>query len=146
MKIKYLSGPRIGQIDHAPNSQEMQLLAKAGIVQIVPYRDFRDRLREEGQGGADAHNVSPNFTKPGEVQWSVKDKDESGFRTVVIIKVSGSEKTYYSAPPTDAPKSVVDRFTSLTNAIPGPSAAAQLDAAKRAQAEQFEKEKNYRRW
>jgi hypothetical protein len=35
MKIKFLSGPRKGQIEHAPRSQEVKLLVDAGLIEIV---------------------------------------------------------------------------------------------------------------
>jgi hypothetical protein len=36
MKIKFLSGPRAGQTEHVPNSQEYQVMASAGLIEIVP--------------------------------------------------------------------------------------------------------------
>jgi hypothetical protein len=35
MKIRFLSGPNAGRVDHAPQSQETELLIKAGVVEIV---------------------------------------------------------------------------------------------------------------
>ena len=35
MKIRFLSGPNAGKIDHAPISQETDLLIKAGLVEVV---------------------------------------------------------------------------------------------------------------
>jgi hypothetical protein len=61
MKIRFLSGPRAGQIDHAPNSQEMQLMAKAGLIEILPYSSFRERLANEASPAA----------KLGAASWSV---------------------------------------------------------------------------
>jgi hypothetical protein len=36
VKIKFLSGPRAGEVSHAPKSQETQLLIDAGLIEIVP--------------------------------------------------------------------------------------------------------------
>jgi hypothetical protein len=35
MRIKFLSGPKSGQISHAPRSQETQLLIDAGVIEVV---------------------------------------------------------------------------------------------------------------
>lgn len=35
MKIRFLSGPNAGKIDHAPVSQETDLLIKAGLVEVI---------------------------------------------------------------------------------------------------------------
>ena len=36
MRIKFLSGPQAGKFDHAPRSQQTDLLIKAGLVEVVP--------------------------------------------------------------------------------------------------------------
>jgi hypothetical protein len=63
VKIKFLSGPRQGEISHAPYSQEVQLLASAGLIEIIPYKDFRERLAESSP---------PPATLPAKVSWGVK--------------------------------------------------------------------------
>jgi hypothetical protein len=35
MKIKFLSGPRAGQTEHVPNSQQYQVMVSAGLIEIV---------------------------------------------------------------------------------------------------------------
>jgi len=36
MRVKFLSGPRKGEITHAPRSQETDLLINAGLIERVP--------------------------------------------------------------------------------------------------------------
>jgi hypothetical protein len=143
MKIRLLTGPRAGQIDHAPNSQEIQLQVKLGNIEIMPYRDFRERLREEGQGGAST-NVNPSLPE-GKIEWGVLDRNTQ-FREVTVVKKFASETVYYSTPPVDAPKSIVQRFNDLSNSTRSADAAADLAAAKRAQLEYNEKLKEIPRW
>jgi hypothetical protein len=142
MKIRYLAAsPKVGQVEHIRNDVGVTLIA-AGFAEAVPYKDFRERLREEGQGGA--HPQSTNPCVDG-VEWGIKDASDSGFRCVTVIKKVNSETTYYSAPPADAPKSIVKRFDELSNST-GSTAAADLDAAKRAQLEYNERIKDIPRW
>src|ERR1019366_4349693 len=100
-KIKYIApSPKAGQISHERPDVARTLIA-AGFAEAVPYKDFRERLREEGQGGA--HPQSTNPCVEG-VEWGIKDASDSGFRCVTVIKKVNSETTYYSTPPVDAPK------------------------------------------
>jgi hypothetical protein len=124
MKIRFLSGPRTGQTDHAPNSQEMQLLAKAGIIEIIPYQDFRARLREE---------ASPAAVAP-ENSWGVKESNGSAFSQPTIIKKVGCETFYLKEPDETTPPAIVEKFHVLKNSDPGAARAA-VEAAKRQQEE-----------
>lgn len=36
MKIKFLSGPKAGQVSHAPYSQQTQLMIDAGLIEVIP--------------------------------------------------------------------------------------------------------------
>jgi hypothetical protein len=112
-KIKYIApSPKAGQISHERPDVARTLIA-AGFAEAIPYKDFRERLAQEGQVGTDAHNTDPNLTKQGEVKWSVLDSDSSGFRAVVIVRLSGSEKLYYSGPTSEMPPAVIKRFEEL---------------------------------
>ena len=61
MKIKFLTGPRAGELSHAPNSQQSQLLAAAGIIEIIPYKSYVERLDFEAREGRDPSNVCVPF-------------------------------------------------------------------------------------
>jgi hypothetical protein len=142
MKIRYLAAsPKNGQIEHIRNDVGATLIA-AGFAEAIPYKDFRERLLEEGQGFADPHSVNPCVKG---VEWGVKDASDSGFRVVTIIKRSGADTTYYSTPPADAPKSIVKRFEDLSNSS-GSTASADLEAAKRAQLLYNESVKHAKKW
>lgn len=135
MKIKFLSGPRTGQIDHAPNTQEMQLLVKAGLIEIIPYRDFREMLSAE-------HNPS---AKPPLVEWGIIEATSENSAGHAIIRKSGCETQYLSAAPPDCPSHIRERFEALVNTDPNANAIA-LDKAKRDQAEYNEMIKTAKRY
>ena len=133
MKIRILTGPNAGTTTHTENTQDALLQEKLGNIEIIRYKDFRERLREEGQLGTDAHSVNPCIAE-GKVEWGVKSASDSGFRVVVVIKRSGAETTYFSTPPADAPKSIIARFNDLSNSTSS-NAAAELETLQRKQAE-----------
>jgi hypothetical protein len=101
MKVKFLTGPRAGQIDHAENSQATDLLVKAGIIEVVPYKDFRERLAADM-----AARPKPATT----IGWGVQNT----LKAVLIHKtVTCGERVdtfTYSEPPADCPPSIVARF------------------------------------
>jgi hypothetical protein len=109
VKIKYLTGPKSGQIDHVPNSQEFQVLASAGIIEIVPYKDFRERLAAEMA-------ATPTLVKT--VSWGIKHctgSPESQPESVLIFKTTSLganviETMTFTQPPADCPPSVVAHF------------------------------------
>lgn len=113
MKIKFLSGPRTGQIDHAPNSQEIQLLAKAGIIEIIPYSSYRERLAAEHSSARGHGSTDPNVVG---VEWGLKDRAQSPLSKVLIIKRVGAQTFYLESPDTDTPPSIVARWAELTKA------------------------------
>lgn len=103
MKIRFLSGPRAGQIDHAPLSQETDLLVKAGLIEVIPYKDFRDRLAE----------TMPKPTTPLSTGWGVQHvtASERQPRNVIIVKTApNGDVTFYDAPPKDCPPAIVARY------------------------------------
>jgi hypothetical protein len=108
MRIKYLSGPKSGQFDHVPNSQEFQVLASAGLIEILPYKDFRERLKDEMAAMPKAVvTVSwgvRHVTAPGELQP----------RNVIVVKTVNTgdrcDETTYAGPPADCPPAVVAKF------------------------------------
>jgi hypothetical protein len=141
-KIQYIApSPKAGQIEHVRPDTARTLVA-AGFAIDIPYKDFRARLADAGAAN-DPHNVNPCVEG---VQWGVKDANESGFGVVAVVKRFGSETTWYSTPPEDAPESIKRRYRDLTNTVSGPSAAAQLDAAKRKQLEYDHSIKDVRRY
>jgi hypothetical protein len=143
-KIQYIApSPKTGQIEHVRPDTARTLVA-AGFAIEIPFKDFRERLREEGQGIAN----NPNNTNPcvEGTRWGVKDAGDSGFGVAAIIKQVGSETTYYSSPPPDCPKGIVKQFEDLSSSTRAVDAAAALDTAKRAQLEYDEKIKHVRKW
>jgi hypothetical protein len=143
MKIRYIApSPKAGKTEHCRNDVGLTLIA-SGFAEAIPYKDFRERLQAEGQGGTDPHNVNPCVEG---IQWGVKDASDSGFRIATVIKRSGAETTYFSALPPDAPKSIVARFNDLSNSTSAADNAADFEAAKRAQLEYDEKIKHVKRY
>jgi hypothetical protein len=137
MKIRFLSGPRTGQIDHSPNSQEMQLLAKAGIIEIIPYRDFRERLAAEAtsQTAGSFQNVSVDE------EWGF-DGSCTQFRQPVIIFKRGSETLIYDGPTKNCPATIASQFRDATQPIVNPEWAEELRERERnKQLEQQRKER-----
>jgi hypothetical protein len=100
MKIKFLSGPRTGQTDHAPNTQETQLLAKAGIIEIIPYKNAVERLNYESSLLASAPVVT---------EWGTCEKNGAA----LVVKKAGAETFYYDAPTVDTPDSIKASFARL---------------------------------
>jgi hypothetical protein len=102
MKIIYKTGPRAGQVDHVPNSQEFQVLASAGLIEIVPYKTYQERLAAE----------MPKATAPV-VGWGVQHNATGGeqqLRSVTLIKTVNGDQTIYDAPPADCPPDVIAKF------------------------------------
>jgi hypothetical protein len=119
MKIKFLSGPRAGQIDHAPISQETDLLVKAGIIEVIPYKNWQAQLQ---------HNEyirQASLPKvPVTAQWGIKHSVCGTGPAVMVVKTLGVETTFYDAPPADCPpstrqqwKSAVDLQRALSNDV-----------------------------
>lgn len=142
MKIKFLSGPRTGQIDHAPNTQEMQLLAKAGLIEIIPWTSYRERLASEHASASGAGCVNASVVG---VEWGIRESDGSAYSQNVVIKKSGSNTTFFSAPPDDAPPSIKQRFAELAAIDPNANAIA-VEKAKHDAAEYNERSKTFKRY
>jgi hypothetical protein len=102
MKIRFLTGPRAGQIDHSRNSQEAELLVKAGIIEVIPYKNFQERLAAE----------SPKPAAAPVVSWGVhhNQTENSIASRVTVSKTVNGETTIYSAPPKDCPADVIVKF------------------------------------
>ena len=107
MKIKFLSGPRTGQFDHAPNTQETQLLVKAGIIEIIPWKDYRERLAATAAEQT-AGTVVPVTVQ--HVEWGFLPPGNSLFHVRAIVKRTGSETIWFRTPPSDCPDSILKQF------------------------------------
>lgn len=60
MKIRFLSGPRKNEIDHAPRGQQTDLLIGAGLIEVLDERDW-----PVGPAASDKnHTVVPYFPEP----------------------------------------------------------------------------------
>ena len=134
MQIRFLSGPKINQTEHCENIAGRALVL-AGLAEEVKYRDFRERLAAEAFPQAE----------PPVTEWAVIDADGSAWSVVRVCKKVGSTMTFYSAPPEDAPRVVVEKFDLLTNAVKNDPAEA-LAKAKREAAEYNEKIKFARKY
>jgi len=102
IRIKYLVGPKSGQIVVVNNSQEFQTLAASGFIEIIPYKNYQERLAAE--------MPKPVATV---VQWGVQHvtaPGESQPRNVIVIKTVNGDQTIYDAPPKDCPPDVVAKF------------------------------------
>lgn len=100
MKINYLPpSPLAGQTAHLP-PERAQALVDAGFAVAVPYKNYQERLAD----------TMPKSVAPL-VQWAVNEKAAGG--AVIVKTVNVGDVSYYSAPPSDAPQAVVDRFNYL---------------------------------
>ena len=134
MRVKFVCGPRAGEIVHAPHSQEIQIMAACGFVEILPElkRGTNEYLAERGA-------LSPAPSIP--VEWGVTG---DSYRQTAVVKKRGSETTYYDSPPADCPASVAARFHEMKR--DPEAAAAVLDEARRNQATYDERIKTAKRW
>jgi hypothetical protein len=102
MKIKFLSGPRAGQTTHVPNSQEYQVMASAGLIEIVPMaaRGTAEWLRDMKER-SEAFNPPVTVT----VAWSVAKGDRNG-RYFIAGKCSNPQcsELFYDGAPAAADK------------------------------------------
>jgi hypothetical protein len=130
VRIKYLStSPKAGQVDHVNNAVGATLIA-AGFAEAMPYTDFRQRLAAE--------TPQAFAVAAPEVSWGVQERHLSRFGLVVVVKKVGSETTYYSAPPDDAPGSIKQRFAELNQTPLDPEVAeeARIQAGYRQNAQE----------
>lgn len=128
-KIKYISpSPKSGQIEHVqPHIAET--LVRAGFAVPVPYKGYVDFLNSEGGNDVSAAPV---------VEWGVQDRAGTSLHSKVhIIKRTGAETTYFSAPPADCPPSIVARWKALTNS----AEPIDMEQVRAREYEQHEKEK-----
>jgi hypothetical protein len=44
MKIRFLTGDKKGQISHAPVNQNTQLMVDAGLIEVLPWKNYQERL------------------------------------------------------------------------------------------------------
>ena len=131
MKVRFTSGPKAGTIEHLPPHICQPLIA-AGLCEHLPHKDFRERLAEE---------ASPAATPPV-VEWGVLDKGLSRFSIVRVVKRVGAETYYYDAPPDDAPASIKQKFSALTQPQPSPESVHEARVQERYR--QIEREKKER--
>ena len=135
MKILFVPpSPKAGTTEHCENAAGRALVL-AGFAQEVKYNDFRERLAAEGTPKAE----------PPVTEWAVIDADGSAWSVVRVCKKVGSNTTFFSQPPDDAPRSIVERFNLLVEADKN-NPAETLAAAKRNQAEYDARMKTAKRY
>jgi hypothetical protein len=71
----------------------------------------QERQAAAAKAVPDSGDVDPNSKG---TEWGLKDRADSPFSQVTIIKRTGSTTTYYSTPPVDCPPSIVARWAELT--------------------------------
>jgi len=69
MKIKILTGPNAGTFTHTENTQDALLQEKLGNIEIIRYKDFRERLTAESNPAA----------APTVVEWGIRPAALSSF-------------------------------------------------------------------
>ncbi len=140
MRIKFLSGPRAGEVSHAPHSQATQLLIDSGIIEVVPYKSFVEFMTAEHASASGPGNVNPPSVVG--VVW------EFGFsisKKPLILRKQGTEvarfealtfwsngKEYEIPQLKDCPALIKKQFAEYAN----PGAGRDWDAINREQAEQ----------
>jgi len=142
MKVQFLSGPKIGTVEHLP-AHICQPLIAAGICKQLVYSSYQERLSEEAAQGNDPHNVSATVVG---VEWAVLDKDGSFQSVVRVVKKENSTTTYYSDCPPDAPASTRQQFNELTKKFADGGAVGCLEKANRAKAQYEESVKFAKRF
>jgi len=130
MKIRHVSGPKSGIVEHVNNTIGSTLIA-AGLAEQIKYASYRERLSEEAASGSDPSNVVVTFYK--EPQWGVAQL----VRKLVIIKKHFYETYRFEseeqARAYGCPESVLKNYRDI-KALPGPDqAGAVLAKAKQEQ-------------
>jgi len=130
MKIKYLSGPKSGIVEHVNNTIGSTLVA-AGLAEHIPYKNYIERLSETAREGSDVSNVNPPSVT-GTV-WEVTTAPRSG--KVILLRKTGFEtariETVEQAAAVGAPQNVVKQFKAMLEA-PVSELPQMLADAKRA--------------
>ena len=108
MKIRFLTGDKKGQIAHAPVNQNTQLMVDAGLIEVLPWKNYQERLAAEM-----AALPKPVVT----VSWGVRHVTAPGElqpRNVIVVKTVNTgdrcDETTYAGPPADCPPAVVAKF------------------------------------
>ncbi len=142
MRITYTeASPKSGITEHIDNTTGRVLVA-SGLATEYKYRNFRERLAAEFSSASGAGNVDPNVKG---VEWGIRESDGSAYSQNIVIKKSGSETTFYSAPPDDAPESIKRRFAELASI--NPNAASEVLAQAKADAALYnEQSKTFKRY
>ncbi len=139
MKIKHLFGPKSGTIEHIDNSTGNLLIA-AGLAEHIPYKDFRERLREEGQG---MQTPDPNFVVG--VQWQVKERllGPVGSSSAYIERRSMSGTTCADSPDcfTDCPANIRAQWLAF-NKREDPDAVVERQQQEKYRRDAQQKEQN----
>lgn len=122
---------------------EVAVAYKQAVVEPRPNYGTKEWIEERQSADAQrvptSADVDPNVK--GGIEWGIKDRAQSGFSKVTIIKRTGCETTYFDAPPSDCPASIVARFRALTNLLDPDVALLQRERAKTAQYVQEQEEK-----
>lgn len=123
MKILYKFGPKAGTIDHAPRTQEIQVLINAGIIEVVD-----DTPEPPSAALLAQHTIAPHV----EAGWRVENFQYGNERKLVIVNhdAVGGRTVYDGVPgprlvwsaekqervwePSSCPASVVAEFLQLS--------------------------------
>jgi len=131
MRIKYREpSPKAGLTEHIDNVTG-RLLVTSGLAEVVPYKDFRERLAAE---------ASPSGPAPIP-EWGILEAT-TPLGQNAVIKRCGAETTYYGDPlPEDCPASIRERFALLAGRPTAETVQARKEAEQNRQFEQQAAEK-----
>jgi hypothetical protein len=101
MLVKFLSGPRKGEISHAPRTQQTQLLIDAGLCEAIPEKYSPSMLRPPTPAESAAMNAELS-----KVSWGVGTLP-SGGKAAMYAK-RGTSVFYFSGATDQATRSFVD--------------------------------------
>ena len=125
MKIKFIPpSPKAGTIEHIDNATGRTLIA-AGFAEEIKYKNYVERLAEEGQGMQ--QQPDPNFVQG--IQYSVRERQFGSINTghAFIERRSGSETLFFDtleSIPADCPKNIIVHFLEL-NKVGDPKVLAE---------------------
>jgi hypothetical protein len=125
MEIRYLTGPKAGQTDDAPYSQEIQILINAGIIEVIPMPQRGEpgwleamRAREAHREARRAATLPPDPNSVQGIQYSVHERQYGSVHVghAYIKRCSGSETLFFDkleTIPSDCPKNIIESFLEL---------------------------------
>jgi len=134
MKIRHISGLKIGTVEHIENQTGRTLIALGVAEEIkLPARGSEGWLAARKELSDAIHAPGPGDVVGGNgIEWGVKQMLKGG-KALVIKKVDG-QVFYLDGPPADCPATIRQQFADMCSRNPEANAIA-LAAAKQTQTE-----------